>query len=150
MANHSSPTGNHPEPFFRRHMRAGWIGLPVFVCLGVLLETLHGLKLPFYLGPENITRRLLWTLAHAHGTLFSLINIAFAVSLTLLRVKPAKSLRWVSGGLIGALIILPLGFFLGGTFMYGGDPGLGVFLVPVGAVMLLLALAAFMVIVWRN
>ena len=32
--------------------------------------------------------------------------------------------------LLGALVLLPLGFFLGGVFIYGGDPGIGVILVP--------------------
>ena len=31
---------------------------------------------------------------------------------------------------------MPGGFFLGGTFIYGGDPGLGIFLLPIGAFML--------------
>jgi len=34
--------------------------------------------------------------------------------------------------------VLPLGFFLGGFGLHGGDPGLGVLLVPVGALLLLL------------
>ena len=36
---------------------------------------------------------------------------------------------------------MPGGFFLGGVFMYssGGDPGLGIFLVPVGAIALFIA-----------
>jgi hypothetical protein len=32
--------------------------------------------------------------------------------------------------------LLPGGFFLGGVFLYSGDPGLGVFLVPLGALTL--------------
>jgi hypothetical protein len=34
-------------------------------------------------------------------------------------------------------VLLPLGFVVGGIWFYGGDPGLGVFLVPVGALALL-------------
>jgi hypothetical protein len=34
-------------------------------------------------------------------------------------------------------VCLPGGFFLGGVSFYSGDPGLGVLLVPVGAVLLL-------------
>jgi hypothetical protein len=42
--------------------------------------------------------------------------------------------------LIGASALLPLGFFLGGVEFYQGDPGLGILVVPVGAVLLLAAL----------
>ena len=34
---------------------------------------------------------------------------------------------------------MPAGFFLGGTIIYGGDPGLGIILLPIGAVLLLIA-----------
>jgi hypothetical protein len=36
-------------------------------------------------------------------------------------------------------ILLPLGFFLGGVVIHGGDPGLAVLLVPVGAVAAIVA-----------
>ena len=36
-------------------------------------------------------------------------------------------------------MLLPGGLFLGGVTVYAGDPGVGVALVPVGAVLLLLA-----------
>jgi hypothetical protein len=42
--------------------------------------------------------------------------------------------------LVAASILLPVGFFLGGVQFYGGDPGLGVLVVPIGAVLLLAAL----------
>jgi hypothetical protein len=42
--------------------------------------------------------------------------------------------------LIAASVLLPLGFLLGGIWVYGGDPGLGVLLVPPGALCLLAAL----------
>ena len=41
--------------------------------------------------------------------------------------------------LLGALVLLPLGFFLGGVFIYGGDPGIGVILVPPGALLLFIS-----------
>lgn len=34
---------------------------------------------------------------------------------------------------MAASVLLPGGFFLGGIFIHGGDPGLGIFLVPLGA-----------------
>ena len=36
----------------------------------------------------------------------------------------------------GALILMPLGFLSGGLITFGGDPGPGIILVPVGAVLL--------------
>jgi len=40
---------------------------------------------------------------------------------------------------MAASVLLPGGFFLGGVVFYSGDPGLGVLLVPVGAMSLLIA-----------
>ncbi len=88
---------------------------------------------------SNETRRHLWTLAHAHGTLLSLIHVAFG--LTLLRV-PEWTERWRSVGsrcLIGATILMPGGFFLGGLVFHAGDPGLGILLLPIGAALLFAA-----------
>ena len=42
--------------------------------------------------------------------------------------------------LLGGLVLMPLGFFLGGCFIHDGDPGLGVLLAPPGALLLLVAL----------
>jgi hypothetical protein len=47
----------------------------------------------------------------------------------------------VSFSLILAAILLPAGFFLGGIIIYDGDPGLGVWLVPVGAALLFYSIA---------
>jgi hypothetical protein len=38
--------------------------------------------------------------------------------------------------MMGASILMPAGFFLGGVVTYGGDPGLGIFLLPIGAFLL--------------
>lgn len=118
-----------------RHLRHGWWSLVAFISLGLVLETLHGFKVGWYLDANVEMRRLMFTLAHAHGTLIALVNIA--VGLTLrgvagleLDAAASQSLRW------GALL-LPAGFFLGGLVIHDGDPGLGVLLVPVGAVLLL-------------
>jgi len=52
-----------------RHLLWGWWGLLVFLSLGIILEALHGFKVGAYLDVGNETRRLMWTLAHAHGTM---------------------------------------------------------------------------------
>ena len=34
---------------------------------------------------------------------------------------------------------MPMGFFLGGVVIYDGDPGLGILLVPIGGILLFVA-----------
>lgn len=101
-----------------------------------MLETLHGFKVGAYLDVSNETRRLMWTLAHAHGTLLGLVHLAFAATLHHAAPAPAR-VRLASTALSGALLCLPLGFFLGGLRFYAGDPGVGIIVVPVGAVLLI-------------
>ena len=124
-----------------RHTRMGWRLLAAFATLGMLLEALHALKLDAYLAPGNETRRLLWTLAHAHGTLIGLVHLGFA---TLVRQTPG----WVpqrrdlaSRCLTMAGRLMPLGFLLGGIRPYGGDPGFGIILAPIGGLAFVIGLA---------
>jgi membrane protein DedA with SNARE-associated domain len=81
----------------------------------------------------------MFTLAHAHGTLLALVNIA--AGLTARNVDRFELRRSVSVALIWAAILLPAGFFLGGIVIYDGDPGLGVWLVPIGAALLFYSIA---------
>lgn len=122
-----------------RNLRFGWWSLLVFLSLGGALETLHGFKIGWYVDVGNETRRLMFTLAHAHGTLLALINIA--AGLTVRKVDRFELRPSVSFALIWAAILLPAGFFLGGIVTYDGDPGLGVWLVPIGAVLLFYSIA---------
>jgi len=120
----------------RRHLVFGWVGLAVFAVLGLGLDAMHGFKVGWYLNVGNETRRLLFTLAHAHGVLLSLVNLAFAFTLSMSSGSPS-SLRKASPMLLSAQIAMPLGFLLGGLVTYDGDPGLGIFLLHVGGVLLL-------------
>jgi hypothetical protein len=122
-----------------RNLRFGWWSLLVFLSLGALLETLHGFKIGWYIDVGNETRRLMFTLAHAHGTLLALVNIA--AGLTPRMVDSFMLRPSVSFALIWAAILLPAGFFLGGIVIYDGDPGLGVWLVPIGAALLFYSIA---------
>lgn len=122
-----------------RHLRFGWWSLLIFLTLGIALEALHGFKVGAYLNVSNSTRRLMWTLAHAHGTLFGLVHLAFAFTVRTAPQWPARTRGTASALLRGATVLLPGGFFLGGVVIHGGDPGLGIALVPVGAIMLLAA-----------
>lgn len=130
---------NDPTVLTKRHLRFGWWALLLFLTLGLGLEALHGFKVGLYLNVSNETRRLMWTLAHAHGTLLALVNLGFAFTVRLIPEWTARERGIASVCLRGATCLLPAGFFLGGTFIYSGDPGLGILLVPVGGLLLLVA-----------
>jgi hypothetical protein len=124
-----------------RHYRAGWLCLLVFLSLGLVLESLHGFKVGFYLDPGNKIRREMWTLAHAHGTLLALIQIAFAVCVSRFGQWTPARLKLASSFLLDAALLMPLGFFLGGLNPDERDPGLAILLVPVGGLLLLVGVA---------
>ena len=135
----STPRAQTIKKNAHRNLRFGWWSLLVFLSLGGALETLHGFKIGWYVDVGNEMRRLMFTLAHAHGTLLALINIA--AGLTARKVDRFELRPSVSFALIWAAILLPAGFFLGGIVIYDGDPGLGVWLVPVGAILLFYSVA---------
>lgn len=122
------------------HLRLGWLWLAIFVAAGLGLEALHGMKVGAYLDLSHAPRRHMWTLGHAHGSLIGLVHLGLAATL---HARPelaeGRAGRLASRCLIVAGVLLPLGFVLGGVWIVGGDPGLGVLLVPPGGVLLLLA-----------
>lgn len=142
------------QQLIRKHLLIGWSSLLLFLTLGIALELLHAFKLPYYLDARHTTRRLMWTLAHSHGTLFSLIQLAFVATLvacdrywgerSLGEAAAARvaELRRAGQWLTAALTVMPLGFFWGGVGLRAGDPSLGILLVPIGAVCLLIGVAA--------
>jgi hypothetical protein len=131
-----------------RNLRFGWWSLLVFLSLGGGLEALHGFKIGWYVDVGNDMRRLMFTLAHAHGTALALVNIAAGLTA---RIIPRLDFRGsVSFSLIWAGILFPLGFFLGGVVTYGGDPGLGIWLVPVAALLLFYSVASIAIRVTKS
>ena len=134
----------------RRHHLAGWAGLLLFLSLGAVLEGFHGFKAGFYLDPAQRLRRELWTLAHAHGTLLGLTQIGFAAGLTQFGRWRAGRLKLVSFFLLDAALLIPLGFFLGGLFPSESDPWAGILLVPVGALLLVIAVSLTLVSACRT
>jgi hypothetical protein len=120
-------------------MRAGWWSFFLFATFGLVLESLQGFKVRAYLDVSNETRRLMWTLAHAHGALLGLVNVLVGLSIRILPDVGAAHRRLTSAALLTATVLIPGGFFLGGIVFYGGDPGLGVLILPIGAVFLLVA-----------
>jgi len=53
--------------------------------------------------------------------------------------KSAGTLRIASACLLASAILVPAGFPLDGDAFYQGDPGVGILLLPVGAVLLVAA-----------
>jgi hypothetical protein len=131
-------------PLARRHLRAGWLALLVAGALGLVLETLLGLRLPIYVDLDLESRRTLWRLAHAHLALLGLVHIAFALSSS--RLGAARVTSWL---LMGSFL-MPLGFWLGGAVLSGSEPGPLVLLAPLGGVAFLGGLAGATVLAWRT
>ena len=147
----SGPTTPEPPPsepaqdkdrdelLVRRHLIFGWWSLAVFTTLGLVLEGAHGLKLGWYLDLSNATRRLSFTLAHAHGTLLAFVNLAFAFSLRHAKLSDVAAAR-ASFAIRAVTVLMPLGFLIGGIAFYAGDPGFGIILVPPSGALLVVAL----------
>src|SRR5436190_14171987 len=129
-------TAKPGDPAIRKTLRAGWLLLAIALPFGVTLETLHGFKVQAYLASEM--RREMWRLAHAHGTLLGILCLVSA-ALAEAHVPPAIRPRVMAMIRWGA-VLMPLGFFLGGILNSEGDPSLGILIVPVGAVLLIVAL----------
>jgi len=127
-------TTDAAAPLIRRHLRVGYAGLAVFVTLGAVLEALHAFKAGFYLDVDHETRRLMWRLAHAHGTLLSILHVVYALTL---KAVPGAARPVASSTLTAALLLIPGGFFAGGISVAGGDPNMAILLVPAGFVALL-------------
>jgi len=122
----------------RRHLVFGWWTLLIFLSMGLVLEALHAIKVQSYLGVHEETRRLMWTLAHAHGTLLGVLNLGFAYTLRFSGKWTENRRNLSSVFLRSATILMPAGFFLGGWFTHAGDPGLGILMVPFGGILLFL------------
>ena len=127
------------EALVRRHLAWGWWSLAVFTTFGLLLEAAHGLKLGWYLDVSSATRRLSFTLGHAHGMLLGFVNLAFALSAPRTKMSAVSASR-ASWALRAATVLMPLGFISGGLAFYAGDPGLGIVLVPPAAALLVVGL----------
>ena len=132
-----SAADSNATPEERRHFKLGWWSLFTFVCLGITLEGMLAFRVGWYMEVgDNETHRLMLRLGHAHGTLLSVLNIVFAGSLARLSL-PAGARVLASHCLAAATLLVPGGFLLGGLVTHGADPGLGIILLPAGAVLLL-------------
>jgi hypothetical protein len=129
-----------PTPALSRARSFGWWSLLLWLSLGLVLEAMHGFKVRWYLDVANDARRLMLTLAHAHGTMIALVNLAFAATVAA-RPEHHAALSRAGTCLRWAGILLPVGFFAGGVQILGADPGFGIVLVPIGAVFLIYGVA---------
>ena len=126
--------------------RAGWTSLLAWVCVGLALETAHGLKIAGYL--DDALVRDLCTLAHAHG-------VGLAIALVLigehgLGLVADERQRAVANAATFAALTIPLAFLLSTLGHSEGDPGWAIWLVPVGAASLIGALAMIARGAWRD
>jgi hypothetical protein len=126
----------------RRHHRVGWWALAGFAAMGLVLESLQGFRAPWYLDADVDTRRTMFRLAHAHGALLGLINVALAAALKSGMLARLASAARTSTLLVVGTLAIPLGFVLGGIWFVDADPGYGILLVPLGAIALLASLLA--------
>ena len=104
-----------------------WCGIAVWMAFGLLLEGFIGFRTPVYL--LDPTRRELFRLAHAHGTLLSLLLLGAAFSLK--QNSLAENKYGVLALKIGT-VLMPAGFFLGGIYTFGSDPNFLIIFAPIG------------------
>jgi hypothetical protein len=143
-------TDDDPERAWQQHAATraralGWTGLAAWAGLGLALEAAHGLKLTGYLDDE--LTRLLLTLAHAHGTLLSIVLVLFAGHGAPLL---APSDRTTSPLLVAGWALLPLGFLLGALAHPESDPGLAIWIVPPAGLLFVIGLARVAAAAWRS
>ncbi|MBI3653271.1 MAG: hypothetical protein HY231_19760 [Acidobacteria bacterium] len=112
----------------------GWAGIAVWMTFGLLLEGLLGYKTPAYL--NDAQRRELFTLAHTHGSLLSVVLIIAALGAKSFALELSRITQIAFR--IGA-ILMPLGFFVAGIWHPEGDPGIAIWLVPPGALLMIFA-----------
>ena len=125
------------DPPLRRCTRIGFLLLAFSLPLGLTFEALHAMKVEVYLG--SATRREMWTLAHAHGAILGILLLVFA-TLAPKAFAEAKDRAAIAKLLVPGALLMPIGFLLGGVVNTEGDPSLAIVLVPVGGLLLILAL----------
>jgi hypothetical protein len=123
----------------------GWASLAVWMVIGLLLESLMAYKTPAYL--QDSVRRELFRLAHAHGTVLGLGLIVAALSGERFKLQPIRAARVAFR--LGA-VLMPLGFLFAGIWHYESDPGLAIWLVPAGALLLIFGVVSFALASWTN
>lgn len=144
MARDTRPT----VPSFRpSHLRLGWLLLLAGVAGGATLEAALAAKWTGLL--DDALRRELLRLSHFHAGLLGLVNLVYASHADAAVLSPARR-RLASRAMRLGSTLLPVGFLLGGAWHPEGDPGIGVLLVPLGAIAIALAVALQLRGSWRE
>jgi hypothetical protein len=119
----------------------------VALAYGAAIEGLLGFKSVGLL--MDPLRRELWSLAHFHAAFLAILNLVYANWADRDALAPPRR-RAASRALLLGSAVMPVGFFLGGAWHPEGDPGIGIFLVPVGAGLLIYAVGAQALASWRG
>ena len=121
------PSNQYPRLAFQ-----GWLSLAFWMSFGLLLESLMAYKSPAYL--DDPQRRELFRLAHAHGSLLGVVLVIAAIWTNAIGARLSRST--VTTLRLGA-VIMPFGFLAAGLWHPESDPGLAIWLVPAGALLLI-------------
>ncbi|QQS32697.1 MAG: hypothetical protein IPM50_13715 [Acidobacteriota bacterium] len=113
-------------------LKQAWISIAVWMTLGLLLEGLLAFRSPAYLQDE--VRREMFRLAHSHGGVLNLLLLAAAFYI---RIYSPKFPKAAMLALRLGVVLMPVGFLLGGVWHSDSDPGPGVFLAPLGGLMII-------------
>lgn len=109
-----------------------WASIALWMSFGLLLESFIGYRIPSYMNDE--LRRELFRLAHSHGALLNIILLLAAICVRLEMVPASKLALWP---LRIGVVLMPVGFLLGGIWHTESEPGLGIFLAPLGGVLMI-------------
>jgi hypothetical protein len=126
-------------------LKQAWVSIAVWMTLGLLLEGLLAFRSPAYLQDE--VRREMFRLAHSHGGVLNLLLLAAAYYI---RMYSPDITRAALPALQAGVILMPAGFLLGGLWHYDSDPGPGVFLAPIGGLMVIFGVVSFAVSVFSK
>ena len=123
-----------------RARRFGWTSLLAWAAAGLMIEGAQGFRVVRYMG-DDLARTLL-RLGHAHGVGLSLVVLVYSsAGVPLLSARPDGG-RSVGRRMRVAAVMVPCGFALSAFRHPEGDPSIAVLAVPIGAVLLLWALAS--------
>ena len=126
--------------------RVGWTSLLGWAVVGLALEGAHGFKLSSYL--DDALTRELCTLGHAHGVGLALVVLAFGeAGLPLLAASARRSTLVM---LATGSVLVPAGFLLSAIAHPEGDPNVLVWVVPLGALLVIVAIARTAFSSWRG
>ena len=114
-----------------------WFSLALFMTFGLLFEGLIGYRSPAYL--NDPMRRELFRLAHAHGTILSLLLLIASFYLESKQIEIPKIAMF---SLRSGAFLMPLGFLLGGIWHTETDPNFLILLSPIGGVLLIFGVIA--------